>query len=165
VEQGKLKSLTPSEGGKSPSLIIKPGDTKTVDVSAVSGVPRTLTTHETKPSLKRTVQIVIPPKSAMQSGVNNACHIELTFDRNQEKWENPLMGWTSSRDTMQAVSIRFGRVEEARRFAERQGWDVEIVGVDEVVEGARRRETATRPKSYADNFKYSKGKLKTIPTK
>ena len=163
--RGKPDGVKEVEAKPSVSLIIKPRDTRTVDVSPVSGIPRTLTTHEGKASLKRTVQIIIPPKSAMQSGINNACHIELTFDRNQEKWENPLMGWTSSRDAMQALSMRFEGVEQARRFAERQGWEIEVIGDNEQVEMEKRRKAATRPKAYADNFKYSKEKLKTIPTK
>ena len=166
VRQGKPHQLMPTTTTtKSQSLIRKPRDTQAVDVSAVSGIPKSLTTHESKSSLKRTVQILLPPKSAMQSGINNACHVELTFDRNQPKWENPLMGWISSRDAMQALKIKFGTVEEATRFAERQGWDVELLGDKETVEMERRRRAAIRPKSYADNFRHSEGKLKTIPTK
>ena len=165
IKQVKGQPSVPVNTKKSPSLIIKPKDTNTVDVSAVSGIPKTLTTHESKSSLKRTVQILLPPKSAMQSGLNNACHIELTFDRNQPKWENPLIGWTSSRDAMQALNMRFGKVEEARRFAEKQGWDIELIGDKESVEMEKRRVAALRPKSYSENFKHSTGKLKVIPTK
>ena len=165
IKQAKSQQLTPTNIKKSQSLIIKPKDTKTVDVSAVSGIPKSLTTHESKSSLKRTVQILLPPKSAMQSGINNACHIELTFDRNQPKWENPLIGWTSSRDAMQALSIRFGKVDEAQRFAEKQGWDVELVGDKESVEMEKRRKAVLKAKSYSENFKHSAGKLKVIPTK
>lgn len=43
---------------------------------------------------KRLARIYMPARNAMQSGSNNTQHWKLCFD-NQERWENPLMGWTS----------------------------------------------------------------------
>jgi len=39
------------------------------------------------------------------------------------KWENPLMGWASSADYMQGTRLTFTSMEDAVRFAEKQGWD------------------------------------------
>lgn len=42
----------------------------------------------------RTVRIYEPAKNAMQSGTNNIGYWQMDFDT-RERWENPLMGWTS----------------------------------------------------------------------
>jgi NADH dehydrogenase (ubiquinone) Fe-S protein 4 len=39
------------------------------------------------------------------------------------RWENPLMGWASSADYMQGTRMSFNTMEDAIRFAEKQGWD------------------------------------------
>lgn len=57
-------------------------------VGIVSGVPD-------EHIKTRTVRIYQPPKNAMQSGSNNINFWQISFDT-RERWENPLMGWTSS---------------------------------------------------------------------
>lgn len=58
------------------------------DVGICSGVPE----EHIKP---RTVRIYCPAKNAMQSGTNNINHWQIDFDT-RERWENSLMGWTST---------------------------------------------------------------------
>lgn len=58
------------------------------DVGYVSGVPE-------EHIKTRKVRIYQPAKSAMQSGTNNIHLWQIDFDT-RERWENPLMGWTSS---------------------------------------------------------------------
>jgi len=57
------------------------------DVGYVSGVPE-------EHIKTRKVRIYQPAKSAMQSGTNNVQFWRMEFDT-RERWENPLMGWTS----------------------------------------------------------------------
>lgn len=57
---------------------------------------------------------------------------------------DPLMGWTSSRDTLSEIKMRFATREEAAAFAAKQGWQV----VEEPV-----HERIVRPRNYVDNFK------------
>lgn len=57
------------------------------DVGYVSGVPE-------EHIKTRRVRIYQPAKSAMQSGTNNIHLWQMDFDT-RERWENPLMGWTS----------------------------------------------------------------------
>lgn len=57
------------------------------DVGYISGVPE-------EHIKTRRVRIYQPAKSAMQSGTNNIHFWQLDFDT-RERWENPLMGWTS----------------------------------------------------------------------
>ena len=58
-----------------------------VDVAPISGIPD-------EHIKTRHVRIWKPVKHAMQSGTNNTHSWKLEFDT-RERWENPLMGWTS----------------------------------------------------------------------
>lgn len=58
------------------------------DIGYVSGVPE-------EHIKTRKVRIYQPAKSAMQSGTSNIHFWQLEFET-RERWENPLMGWTSS---------------------------------------------------------------------
>lgn len=59
-----------------------------VDISPITGVPE----EHVK---ERRVRIFMPAKNAMQSGTDNIHHWSIEFD-NRERWENPLMGWSST---------------------------------------------------------------------
>lgn len=93
----------------------------------------------------------------MQSGVmHTGSYWRIDFENGQARWENPLMGWTSSRDPVQGVVLKFRTSTEAVRFAERQGWSYTM----------REGQPSTwKDKSYAENFVYSEGPLKLIRTK
>ena len=39
---------------------------------------------------------------------------------------DPLMGWTSSRDTMQQVQLHFATLDEAKAYAEKNGWQYTV---------------------------------------
>ncbi|KAI3659536.1 hypothetical protein MP638_005222, partial [Amoeboaphelidium occidentale] len=104
---------------------------------------------------KRTVRVYRPAKNAMQSGLNEIKYWQIDFDPEQ-KWTNPVIGYTSSADSVQALRVRFHTKEQAICFAEKQGWNYVV------------QEDSTplfRKKSYADNYKYSPGKLRLIKTK
>lgn len=62
--------------------------TEAEDVSVLSGVPD-------EHIKTRTVRIYQPAKNAMQSGTNNINFWQMDFDT-RERWENQLMGWSSS---------------------------------------------------------------------
>lgn len=58
------------------------------DLTAISGVP--------EEHIKgRRVRISLPSKNNMQSGRHNLDFWKIEFDA-RERWENPLMGWTST---------------------------------------------------------------------
>ncbi|KAJ0961251.1 hypothetical protein J5N97_000797 [Dioscorea zingiberensis] len=65
-----------------------------------------------------------------------------------QKWENPLMGWTSTGDPYANVgdaALSFDSEEAAKAFAEKHGWDYVV----------RKRHTPIlKVKAYADNFKW-----------
>jgi hypothetical protein len=93
------------------------------------------------------VRIFQPAKTAMQSGRARTRQWVLEPEPSARRDVEPLMGWTSSRDTGQQVRLTFGTVEEAVAFAERQGWAYAVERPDP---------PKRRPKSYADNFRFDR---------
>ena len=91
------------------------------------------------------VRIFKPAKTAMQSGVAKTKEWLLESEPTPKKLD-PLMGWTSSRDTMQQVQLEFPTLDEAKAHAEKNGWQY-------TVELPHARHV--RPKAYADNFAYN----------
>ena len=150
---------------KTPSYIthkVSPSDIKDEDMNnnseyervpvetrlgAISGAPLAMT--------QRTVRIFRPAKTAMQSGSKQTRSWRIEFDI-QAKWENPLMGWTSSADPVQGLDLSFDTAEEASRFAERQGWNIRL---------DMPMERTPIKTMYAENFYYSPGPLRHIRTK
>eukprot|EP00732_Lithocolla_globosa_P006990 Lithocolla_globosa_v1_NODE_8505_length_812_cov_10.668428.p1 type:complete len:168 gc:universal NODE_8505_length_812_cov_10.668428:566-63(-) len=115
------------------------------DVAAISGAPLK---HANRP-----VTIYQPSRNVMQSGTHQTRYWKIQYGV-QQRWENPMMGWTSSSDPCQALDLqlRFNSKDAAIYFAERQGLKYTVK------ETHQRRPTLKR--TYASNFKYSSGKLR-----
>ncbi|XP_055627428.1 NADH dehydrogenase [ubiquinone] iron-sulfur protein 4, mitochondrial [Toxorhynchites rutilus septentrionalis] len=111
-----------------------------VDLSPISGIPE----EHVK---ERRVRIFMPAKNAMQSGTDNTHHWSIEFD-NRERWENPLMGWSSSGDPLSNMRVEFGSADEAISHCERNGWRW-FVDKPEVIE-------KSRVKNYGVNFSWNK---------
>ncbi len=90
------------------------------------------------------VRIYRPAKTAMQSGRGKTHEWVIEFEPGAAFSADALMGWTSGRDTRNQVRLTFETREAAVAFAEKHG-------LDYTVETPRDR--ATKPKSYADNFR------------
>ncbi|XP_065912330.1 NADH dehydrogenase [ubiquinone] iron-sulfur protein 4, mitochondrial-like [Dysidea avara] len=95
---------------------------------------------------KRYARIFIPARNAMQSGTNNTHNWKLEFE-NDERWENPLIGWTSTADPLSNMTVSFDTKEEAVAFAIEHGWSYEVV------EPARPK---MKTKTYGSNFSWNK---------
>ena len=93
------------------------------------------------------VRIFRRSKTATQSGQGNTRHWVLEHEPIAVRTVDRLMGWTSSHDTSQQISLMFSSREKAVAFAERNGLDYCVVPPQE-----------RRPnrKSYAENFRYNK---------
>lgn len=89
-------------------------------------------------------RIFRPAKSAMQSGLGATRRWVLEYEPETPREPDPLMGWSSARDTLNEVRLNFATLEEAKQFAEKHGVDYVVIAAPE------RR---FRPKSYADNFR------------
>ncbi|XP_015890314.2 NADH dehydrogenase [ubiquinone] iron-sulfur protein 4, mitochondrial [Ziziphus jujuba] len=113
---------------------VKPGE-----IGLVSGIP--------EEHLHRRVVIYSPARTASQQGSGKVGKWKINFLSTQ-KWENPLMGWTSTGDPYANVgdaALCFDSEEAARAFAEKHGWDYVV---------KKRHTPLLKPKAYADNFKW-----------
>ncbi|KAI6699377.1 hypothetical protein NL676_013701 [Syzygium grande] len=113
---------------------IKPGE-----IGMVSGIP--------EEHLRRRVVIYSPARTATQQGSGKVGRWKINFVSTQ-KWENPLMGWTSTGDPYANVGdagLGFDSEEAARSFAERHGWEYVV---------KKPHTPLLKPKAYADNFKW-----------
>lgn len=91
-------------------------------------------------------RIYKPAKTAMQQGMAPRDWM-LEYEPDTSPVIEPLMGWTSSADTKPQVQLRFATKEEAVAFAVRHGIAFRL---------EEPKETALRPKSYAENFKFGR---------
>ncbi|KAL8130957.1 NADH dehydrogenase [ubiquinone] iron-sulfur protein 4, mitochondrial-like [Apium graveolens] len=109
------------------------------DVGLVSGIPEN--------QLSRRVVIYSPARTASQQGSGKVGRWKINFLSTQ-KWENPLMGWTSTGDPYANVGdagLSFDSKEAAMAFAEKHGWDYVV---------KKHHTPLLKVKTYADNFKW-----------
>lgn len=95
---------------------------------------------------ERQVRISRPSKNVMQSGTSYMNNWKIEFN-SQQRWENWLMGWTSTGDPMSNLVLNFPTKEDAIKFCDKNKlqWFVE-----------EQPERKLRKKSYADNFSWNK---------
>jgi len=98
--------------------------------------------------IKRTVTIKRPAKSAMQSGQQNTRKWELTVHSDATKWVDPTMGWISGDDTTRQLKLIFDSEAQAIAYAKHKNLTFEIID--------HPGDRALQPKSYANNFAFSK---------
>lgn len=89
-------------------------------------------------------RIYQPAKTAMQSGRARTRRWRLEYDAEKAREIDPLMGWTSSADMPQQVSLSFESRDLAVAFAKQHGIPFHI---------EEPQPRTVRPKSYADNFR------------
>ena len=92
-------------------------------------------------------KIYRPARTAMQSGKAKTRYWLLEFEQAAPREVEPLMGWTSSRDTRQQLRLKFDSKEEALAYAEKNGIEAQLFA-----EPKRRR----RVVSYSDNFRFDR---------
>ena len=73
---------------------------------------------------KRTVVIAPRTNKTLQSGGATGHLWQITW-KNEERWSNPLMGWTSTADPLSNLKLSFDTEEEAVAFAQKNGWKFE----------------------------------------
>jgi len=93
------------------------------------------------------VRIFRPAKNAMQSGRGNSKRWILEFEPTSGPKPDPLMGWASSPDTRRQVRLSFDHEVEAVDYAKENGYTFTVI---------KRNERKTQPKSYTDNFAFSR---------
>ena len=88
-----------------------------------------------------------PTRSAMQAGVANSKGWRLEYELQAPRGIDPLMGWTTSSDTAQQVSLSFKTKQDAVTFAKKNNLDFVLVEPEK---------QAVEPKSYAANFAHNR---------
>lgn len=92
-----------------------------------------------------TARIFKAAKNAMQSGWAKTKDWQLDYEPEQPRVIEPLMGWTSSGDMKQQLSIRFDTKDDAVAYCEREGIPYQVL---------EPKDLAPRMKAYADNFAF-----------
>ena len=92
-----------------------------------------------------TARIFKPAKNAMQSGRAKTREWQLDYEPEQPRAIEPLMGWTSSGDMKQQVTLRFDSKEEAVAYCEGRGIPYQVI---------EPKESGRRQIAYADNFAF-----------
>ena len=89
-------------------------------------------------------RIYQPAKNAMQSGKARTRQWLLEYEPETRRAPDPLMGWTSSSDMRQQVTLDFDSVEEAVAYATKHGIPHQVF---------EPHQPAAKSKSYSDNFR------------
>ena len=89
-------------------------------------------------------RIYRPAPNAMQSGRGNSKQWVLEHEPSVPREIEPLMGYTTSRDTRTQVKLRFDTLEEAMAYAERNGIAYTV---------QPDHKTVPQRSSYSDNFR------------
>src|ERR1043166_4260306 len=92
-------------------------------------------------------RIYRPTKTAMQSGRAKTKKWVLEFEPASRRDPDPLMGWSSARDTLNEVQLHFDRLDEALAYAKKDGLDHTLI---------EPQQRTPKAKSYADNFRYDR---------
>ena len=92
-------------------------------------------------------RIYRPSKTAMQSGRGQTRKWLLEYEPATRRTPDPLMGWSSARDSLNQVRVRFLMLDEAVAFAKKLGLDYTII---------EPQARTPKMKSYADNFRYDR---------
>ena len=94
-----------------------------------------------------TARIFRQAKNAMQSGFATSREWQLDYEPEQPRVIEPLMGWTSSGDMKQQLTIHFDSKEEAIAYCERHGIAYQLFEPSE---------PSRRTISYSDNFSFKR---------
>lgn len=89
-------------------------------------------------------RIYQPAKNAMQSGKARTNCWVLEYEPEARKSPDPLMGWTSSTDMRQQVSLEFATRDEAVAYADKNAIPFQVF---------EPHKPAPKAKSYSDNFR------------
>ena len=92
-------------------------------------------------------RIYKPAKNAMQSGNARTKSWVLDYEPESRQTPDPLMGWTSSHDMRQQLSLEFETSEEAVAYAEANGIAYQVF---------EPHAPRPKPKSYSDNFRFDR---------
>lgn len=152
VEQRRVNTVTPYEAREVSALIEE-------DWSAVAPGEEGVLAGTSEYFKGKTCVIARATNLTVQSADYSSRHWVIKFGTDENKWTNPLTGWTSSTDTLRQINphMKFETEEQAVGFATRQGWDYEVEE-----DRSLHEESFAGKKDYGDNFltQLAKSKIK-----
>ena len=92
-------------------------------------------------------RIYRPARNAMQSGSARTKQWLLDYEPETPRTIDPLMGWTSSNDMRQQLSLEFDTQEEAVAYAKTHGIAYQLF---------EPHAPTPKPKAYSDNFRFDR---------
>jgi hypothetical protein len=92
-------------------------------------------------------RIYQPAKNAMQSGKARTKAWLLEYEPERPREIDPLMGWTSSDDMRQQVTLEFDTLADAKAYADKNGIAYQVFEPHQPI---------PRPKSYSENFRFDR---------
>ena len=90
-------------------------------------------------------RIYQPAKTAMSSGTSKTKFWVLEFAPTEERYLDPLMGWTSSDETQTQVRLEFETKDAALDYAE-------LNNISATVQDSQKRALNIRAGGYGENF-------------
>jgi len=114
-------------------------------MSQQSGVGRRDSRASSRFCVPMVARIFKPARNAMQQGKASLKEWQLDYEPEQPRVIEPLMGWTSSGDMKQQVTLRFETRDDAIAYCEREGIPYQVLEPKDPV----RRKVA-----YSDNFAF-----------
>lgn len=81
----------------------------------------------------------------MQSGRGKTVQWLIEYELDTPRRPESLMGWVASGDTNNQVRLKFPTLEDAKAFADKEGWRYTVLSA---------HQKKPKPRNYADNFKY-----------
>ncbi|GFZ86227.1 NADH-ubiquinone oxidoreductase [Rickettsiales bacterium] len=76
---------------------------------------------------QKQAKIYCPAKTATQSGKRNTKSWLLEFEQESSRFEEPIMGWTASRDTVQQLRLSFASLEAAISYAKQNSINYQLI--------------------------------------
>jgi hypothetical protein len=92
-------------------------------------------------------RIYKPTKTAMQSGTAKTKDWVLDYEPAEPRQVEPLMGWTSSGDMKQQLTLHFDTKEDAIAYCEHRGIAYQVI---------EPKDSKQRQVAYADNFAFKR---------
>ncbi|WP_075216057.1 ETC complex I subunit [Mongoliimonas terrestris] len=99
-----------------------------------------------------TARIYKPSRTAMQSGQARTKAWVLQYEPEKPRTVEPLMGYTTSSDMLQQVTLSFDTKEEAIAYCTRHGIAYRV---------QEPKERTAKRMSYSDNFKFNRAETWT----
>lgn len=89
------------------------------------------------------IKIFQPGKASTQSGRSKSGHWQIEFNPASKRTPERLMGWQSSKDTLNQVILKFDDLDDAIAFAQKKNWTYEV---------DQPKTRLVKPRNYSDNF-------------